>query len=260
MKNVFLAFVLVHAASIYAQDSSSIDPNKFFGSHKGAMVIFNQSTGKYLRINEKRSKERFLPASTFKILNSLIGLETGVITDENYVIKWDGIKRPVEEWNRDHTLATAIKYSVVPYYQELARRVGRQKYREYLNKIHYGNGKLGKQIDAFWLDNSLKISAEEQVEFLKTFYNYKLPFSKRSIDLVKQIIPVEKVNGSVMKFKTGVGTKEDETYIGWIVGYFEEEKNVYFYAFNIDAKTIDEVKKLRDIIFREILKQLKLIQ
>ena len=109
------------------------------------------------------------------------------------------------------------------------------------------------------LDNSLKISAEEQIAFLKRFYDYKLPFSKRSVDIVKKIMPEEKYKKSVMKFKTGTGNKEDGTWIAWLVGYVEKKGNVYFFAFNIEAATFEKVDRLRNKISREVLKQSKIL-
>ena len=260
MKTRLLIVIMVCAVVVFPQEKDSSLIATYFKGHSGAMVVYNKNTGQYFRYNEKRCAQRFLPASTFKIPNSLIGLETGVIQDENYVIKWDGVERTVKEWNRDHTLATAIKYSVVPYYQELAKRVGRDRYNEFLQIINYGNNTIGDRVDYFWLDNSLKISADEQVEFLKNFYEYKLPFSKCSVDIVKKIIPEEKYANSILKFKTGGGEKEDGTYIGWLVGYVEKKDNIYFYAFNAEGKTFEEAAELRNNAAREILKYLKIIE
>jgi beta-lactamase class D len=238
----------------------SVKVSQMFGANKGTMVVYNNATREYYKFNSKRSAERFVPASTFKIPNSLIGLETGIITDENFVIKWDGIERDNKEWNRDHSLATAIKYSVVPYYQELARRVGRNKYEKIFSTFDYGNKKIGERIDYFWLDNSLKISADEQILFLKNFYEDKLPFSLRNIEIVKKIMSQEKYEQSVLKYKTGTGMKEDKTWIGWLVGYVIHKNNVFFYAFNVDGKTYDEAKNVRDTLPRVILKDFGFIR
>ena len=263
-KNVFLFVLMIIVIGVsqdlFAQSAEQKSIKSFFKGHKGAFELFDKQTEKYFRYNEKRCAERFLPASTFKIPNSLIGLETKVIEDENFVIKWDGVERWNKEWNRDHSLSSALKYSVVPYYQELARRVGRDQYKKWLEAISYGNRVIGERADTFWLDNSLKISADEQIAFLKRFYDYELPFSKRSIDIVKKIMSEEKYEHSLLKYKTGTGTKEDGTFIGWLVGYVEKEKNVYLFAFNIEAKTFEEVQKLRDEQSREILKTLKVLE
>lgn len=184
--NLVLIFVLFTTVS--AQKTKVIDLKSYYDNHAGCFILYDNQTHEYYKYNESRCAERFLPASTFKIPNSLIGLETGVITDENFVIKWDSTKRSIKEWNQDQTLSTAMKYSVVPYYQEFARRVGKDTMQNYLDRFNYGNKIIGEQIDRFWLDNSLKISADEQIEFLKKFYGYQLPVSKRSIDIVKNII------------------------------------------------------------------------
>jgi beta-lactamase class D len=260
MKTRFVIVSLLLFVSLKAQDADTSIVAKYFNNHKGAIVVLNNTTGKYYRYNAKRCAQRFLPASTFKILNSLIGLETGVIKDENFVIKWDGVERDNKEWNRDHTLASAIKFSVVPYYQEHARRVGKNKYNKILPKVNYGNNKVGKAIDRFWLDNSLKISADEQVEFLKKFYEYKLPFSKRSVDIVRKIMPEEKYPNSVMKFKTGTGIKDDKNWIGWLVGYIEKGSDVYFFAFNVEGKEFHDVSALRNEASRGILELLRVIE
>ncbi|MCX6169544.1 MAG: class D beta-lactamase [Ignavibacteriales bacterium] len=263
MKKRIIAIITLLIVTITAaqnQKNDSLTVAKIFEGHSGAFVMLDMQKEKYFRFNAQRCSERFLPASTFKIPNSLIGLETGIITDENFIIKWDGIKRWNEEWNKDHSLATAIKYSVVPYYQELARRVGREKLNKYLKAISYGNHTIGKKVDMFWLDNSLKISADEQISFLKRLYEYNLPFSKRSIDIVKKIMPEELYSNSRLKFKTGTGTKENGTWIGWLVGYVEKKGNVYLFAFNIEAKTYEETRDLRDGLSRKILTQLKIIE
>jgi beta-lactamase class D len=239
-------------------DSAAI--SKMLNGRPGAFVLFDRNARGYYRFNRARCAERYLPASTFKIPNSLIGLESGVITDENYFIKWDGIKRWNADWNRDHTMASAIKYSVVPYYQELARRTGRKTYEKYFKFFNYGNNKIGNKVDEFWLDNSLRISAEEQVLFLKQFYEYKLLFSRRNIDIVKKILPEEKYSGAILKYKTGTGTTADGKFIGWLVGYVEKEGNVFFFAFNVEAMTFEEARGTRDFASRGILKYLKIIE
>ncbi|MBS3946080.1 MAG: class D beta-lactamase [Melioribacter sp.] len=248
---LFLLFCLV----LNAQENKDL-----LEGHLGTLVIYDVNKNEYITINPERAALRFTPASTFKIPNSLIGLETGVIRDENFIINWDGIKRWNDDWNKDHTLSSAIKFSVVPYYQELARRVGRDRMQKYLNSLNYGNKVIGDNVDSFWLDNSLQISADEQVEFMKKFFEYKLPFSKRTIDIVKNIMSEEKYSKSVLKYKTGTGKKTTGEFIGWLVGYIRKENNVYLFAFNVDSETFDEVVKIRAELSRKILKQLKIIE
>lgn len=258
MKKQLLIIFFINTI-IFGQVWDSVKVAKAFGKNTGTLVIYDKVKEKYYRFNQQRAAERFTPASTFKIPNSLFGLESGVITDENHVIKWDGVRRWRKEWNRDNTLESAIKYSCVPYYQELARRIGKERSAKYLTDIGYGNCRIGDKVDFYWLDNSLKISAEEQIAFLKRFYNYKLPFSVRTVELVKKILPEEKYANSIMKFKTGTGTTEDNKWIAWLVGYVEKEKNIFFFAFNIEGANFEKTAKLRDELPRKILKQMKII-
>ena len=265
MKNNFIMLIVFLITSALPSQTSdqrrdSLKVAALLKGYSGAFVMYDRQSKEYFRVNKARCAERFSPASTFKIPNSLIGLESGVIADENFTIKWDGIKRWNADWNKEHTLTTAIKYSVVPYYQELARRVGRDSFSGYLERIGYGNKTIGEEIDTFWLDNSLKISADEQIDFLKRFYECKLPFSERSINIVKKIFPEEKYPNSLLKFKTGAGTKEDGKWLGWIVGYVEKKSNVYLFALNIEAKTYGETRELRDNLSRKILTELKMIE
>jgi len=280
---MILLFILLFFADIHSQAADSAGLAEMLKTYNGVMVIYNQVNDKYIKFNSGRCDQRFMPASTFKIPNSLIGLETGVIADSNYVIKWNGKPGFIKEWDRDHTLKSAIYYSVVWYYQELARRVGRNKMQYWLNKINYGNNIIGDKVDYFWLDNSLKISANEQVEFLKKLYRGNLPFSKRSLDITKSILPEEDFKNAVLKYKTGTGKYEDSHYIAWLVGYVvkvqsakdkvqsakdkvqssktkdqsekdeREGSNVYFFAFNVDTKTFNEAVDLRTKIKNKML-------
>src|ERR1700740_3630965 len=76
---------------------------KYFDENKvnGCFPLMDNGTGKFTIYNLNRYRDSsYLPASTFKIVNSLIGLQTGKITNDSMVIKWDGIKRK-PEWDKD---------------------------------------------------------------------------------------------------------------------------------------------------------------
>jgi len=228
-----------------------------FQGFKGAFVLYDLKGNRYVRYNPERCAERFIPASTFKIMNSLIGLETGVIPDTNYVIKWNGAQYDVPAWNQDHTLKTAIQNSVVWYYQELARRVGEKKMQQYVDAAHYGNRDISGKIDTFWLEGGLRISAEEQVEFLERLYKGELPFSQRSMDIVKEILVLEKTETYQLSGKTG-SVQRITPYESWFVGYLETEGDVYFFAANIESFGSDgNGDKAREIA-RNILQDLGL--
>lgn len=215
-----------------------------FGRHfqklgvEGSIVIYDLKNDRLLQHNPQRNQTAFLPASTFKILNSLISLETGVISDELAILTWDGIKREIPEWNRDLNMREAMKLSAYAFYQVLARRVGYERMQEWVTKAEYGNQKIGseKDIDRFWLDGELRITPQEQIQFLRRFYNNELPFSERSLSIVKDIIIREQTPDYTLRAKTGwAGFGGSLTpQIGWYVGYLERDRNVYFFATNID--------------------------
>jgi beta-lactamase class D len=206
---------------------------KYFQGLTGAFVLYDLSGQRTIRYNPERCAARFLPASTFKIMNSLIGLETGVIPDEDYVIKWDGTQYDIPAWNQDHTLKTAIQNSVVWYYQELARRVGQERMQHYVDAAGYGNQDISGRIDTFWLEGGLRISAEEQVGFLKRLYENDLPFSQRSMDIVKDILVLEKTGSYQLSGKTG-SVQRVAPHVGWFVGYLEGGGKVYIFATNVE--------------------------
>lgn len=255
MKTVFLLLLFV-TISAQAQDVK-----KYFDEYdvKGSFMVYDMYSGKYYYYDSARCFTRFTPASTFKIPNSIIGLETGVIADENYIIKWDSTNSR-ETCNRDLTLKDAIKFSCVWYYKELARRVGTEKMQMMLNGFNYGNKDISGGVDKFWLEGSLKISQKEQIEFLKKLYNYELPVSKRSIDILKNIIMIDSTGSYIMRGKTGWGF-EDKKDIGWLVGWIEKSDNIYFYAINIETdKDNPRFAESRKAITEKILRDFGVIK
>ncbi|NTU56779.1 MAG: class D beta-lactamase [Anaerolineales bacterium] len=207
---------------------------KYFQGFTGCFVLYDQKADSYIRYNPEVCAKRLLPASTFKIINSLIGLETGVIPDENYLIKWDGQVRSLPVWNYDHTLKSAFRNSVVWYYQELARRVGKEKMQQYIDAAGYGNQDISGNIDSFWLDGAIRISADEQVELLKRLYSGDLPFSERSIKIVREMMILDTKEAYQLSGKTGAGQVGGIS-VGWFVGTLETNGNVYFFAANIQG-------------------------
>ncbi len=235
---LFMDLLWVGCNKSQASSEERQDLEKYFPKASGAFVLFDLNKNQYIRYNPERCAQRFLPASTFKIMNSLIGLETGVILDENYVIEWDGTHYQIPTWNQDHTLKTAIQNSVVWYYQELARRVGKERMQQYIDAAKYGNQDISGSIDTFWLEGRLRISADEQVEFLKRLYKDQLPFSKRTMQVVREILVVEKTASYQLSGKTG-SAQRVMPHIGWFVGYLETKGNVYFFATNYESTNPD---------------------
>lgn len=188
--------------------------------------------------DKDRSGEGMLPASTYKIPNSLIALETGVVSDpDKDVFKWDGVKREIEAWNRDHTMRSAIAASAVPVYQVIARRIGQERMQKYVDLFEYGNRNIGGGIDQFWLTGDLRIDPIQQIDFVDRLRRGVLPISKRSQDLVRDILPVTKVGESVIRAKSGLlGAEIGKPSLGWMVGWAEKGSEQTVFALNMDCR------------------------
>lgn len=194
----------------------------------GSFILYDETEDTYRFYNQEQADTAFTPASTFKICNSMIGLETGVIPDADYVIPWDSVPRnPV--WDQDHDLRLAFKNSAVWYYQELARRVGPEKMQDWLKQANYGNTDISGGIDLFWLSGGLRISPRQQIDFLRRFYQQELPFSQRTMEITKDIMLNIDTLGYRIYGKTGWGS-QGEREIGWYVGFLERDDNVYYFS------------------------------
>jgi beta-lactamase class D len=264
-KQFFLLFTIaVFSLTNCIQKQKSFireDFKKYYDQYQveGSFVLYDQKNDQFICYNQEQTRQPFIPASTFKICNSLIGLETGVISDENFIIPWDSVIRQVPAWNSDQDLKTAFKNSTVWYYQELARRVGGRQMKYWLEKANYGNADTTGRIDMFWLSGGLRISPIQQIDFLKRLHDNKLPFSQRSMDIVKNIMVAESTKDYVLRAKTG-WSEQDNKNIGWYVGYLETKDNVYYFANCIqtsNVNNIDFAKSRKEIVY-SILNDLKL--
>jgi len=238
---------LVTASVVHAADTGAGIPDFAFifqkASVQGTFVFLDVQTERTLRYNPERAQTRFLPASTYKIPNSLIALETGVASGPDFALKWNSTVAPRQSWwppvwEQDHSLGTALPNSVVWYYQELARRVGAERMQSYVDRFGYGNQNISGGIDRFWLTGGLRISADEQVDFLRRFYFGKLGVSDRTTDAVKELLVLEQTPHYRLSGKTGwveLGNPSAPQ-VGWFVGYLERDERVYFFALNIDIK------------------------
>lgn len=222
---------------------------------KGTFAMFDNAQGQFTIYDTAAYRKRVSPASTFKILNSLIGLETGKISDEKMIIKWDGVERDRKEINQDLTMEQAFKLSSVPYYQEVARRIGRDTMQQWIDSVYYGNQNTAGPIDSFWLNNAIKISADEQLGLVKRLYFEQLPFQKRSQQIVKKVMLQEDNSLYKLSYKTGWGFDEKGENIGWIVGWEEENRHPYFFVLMIETPDpIFDMRTKRMSLLKDILK------
>lgn len=198
---------------------------------------------------------RTLPASTFKVPHALIALDTGVVTGTT-VMKWDGTKRDFPAWNRDHSLESAMRSSVVWFFQRAAAQIGRERELQHLRAFKYGSQTFAREVDQFWLNGDLLISPREQVEFLRRMFSYALPVEKRHVDTVKAAMtmpagkllnasgehafPLAWPAGTIARLKTGNGTVKGER-ASWVVGEIESNGRSYVFASRVrsSSRTLD---------------------
>lgn len=209
----------------------TLDLSRFFPSFASALVVVDGDTGEITRHNPELARRRFSPCSTFKIPNSLIGLETGVIPGPDFVMPWDGTRYEIAAWNRDHDLRSALPNSVVWYYRELARRVGLARMTQYVERFSYGNQDLSGGVDRFWLGSSLRLSPEEQAGFLRRFEAGELAVSARSLAIVKELLLQPWAEGVAYRGKTGsCRDTEAAPDHGWWVGAVESGGHHHVFA------------------------------
>jgi beta-lactamase class D len=256
------------------------DWGKYFEDNgiKNACFILRDNNHEAIHYyNKERSLKRFTPASTFKIFNSLVALETSLAPDEQFIIRWDSVKTSREACNKDLTMREAFRESCVNYYREIARRIGKAQMQHYLDTVKYGNMQMGNAVDSFWLNNTMQISADEQVGFVKRLYFNELPFAERTQRIVRSMMLWEDQPGYKLYYKTGQG-EVDGKYIYWIVGFSERIEKVkepkesmnksnermypYFFAENFELPVSDTSKdwaKVRLDILHQLLKEVNAI-
>ncbi len=221
-----------------------------------AFVLHNCFSDKTISADTLRGAKRLAPCSTFKIYNTLIGLELGLIggPDEPWYT-WDGIQRDYEAWNRDLALREAFRVSAVPAYRELARQIGSARMQTYIDKIGYGTRNISSGVDTFWLPRegraSITISADGQVALLDKLLAGKLPFSEKNVSILRDVMKVEETPKGTLYGKTGSGMDaEGQWNLGWFVGFVESGGEVYVFACNITGEENPSGKVAREVVKR----------
>jgi len=217
-----------------------------FKDNEGTFVLYQKGKGILKTINPELAQTRFSPCSTFKVPHAVFGLESTYITGKDFTLKYNSILNPAKDfwptnWPQDHNLDSALKNSVVWYFQKVARNIGHEKMKKYIQQSNFGNKNISGGIDKFWLSSSLKISAIEQVQIWSNLFDYKLNFKKNNINLVKQLITYEKTPHYTLSAKTGACKQSNNKLSAWWLGSVEQDSKVYYFATLIFG---DDYKKL----------------
>jgi beta-lactamase class D len=219
----------------------------------GTIALFDSEEGAPVCSDVKRCQTAVTPASTFKIPHSLIALEAGVVDGPDTVLPWDKQSYWNESWNQDLSFRDAFRFSCLPCYQAIARKVGEAAEHSWLSKLGYGNRSIGGGVDKFWMDGGLLISPLEQLDFLRRFDGDQLPVSARSADIVRDMMTLDVTETYVLRAKTGTtGTPEDARMLAWLVGWLEQGERRVFFATLLDghAPGVDPMQVRRPLTER----------
>jgi beta-lactamase class D len=239
-----------------ARDSADFPPGT-----SGSFVSLDLRSGEHFRVNAAGCATRHSPYSTFKIPSSLIGLETGVVADPDERWPWDAARYPppspapegdyLRAWQQDQSLRTALPRSIVWYFREVANRVGEPRMKQWLATLGYGNQDVSGGLDRFWLGSSLRISPDEQAEFLAKLQRERFPVTRRNLDLVRELLTQETGPGFRLIAKTGSSPDGE----GWLVGWVETPGGGCTFALHLAAPSYEEMARVRPGLAREFLRR-----
>jgi beta-lactamase class D len=241
MRFVSLLLLLLSYAGAFAQRITERDFQAYFDEYnlRGSFLLLDAGTQEYTAYNLKRCRQGFLPASTFKIPNTIIGLETGELRDTSDICRWDGRLRSFPAWNEDMPWARALRVSSVPCYQQLARRIGAARYQKILPKLKFGRMVVtAATVDSFWLTGLSRITQFEQIGFLRRLQRQQLPVAARSQDITKALLVLARGPGWTLRGKTGWSQEQGQNN-GWFVGWVEERGHTYFFALNVETPIVE---------------------
>ncbi|HHO2078872.1 TPA: beta-lactam sensor/signal transducer BlaR1 [Staphylococcus aureus] len=234
-------------------DYQILDESKNFGSNSGSFVMYSMKKDKYYIYNEKESRKRYSPNSTYKIYLALFGLDRHIISDKNSRMSWNHNHYPFDSWNKDQDLNTAIQNSVNWYFERISNQISKNYTSDQLKQLNYGNKNLGSY-KAYWLEDSLKISNLEQVIVLKNMMEQNNHFSKNEKKQLSSSLLIRKNENYELYGKTGTGIVNGKYNNGWFVGYVITNHDKYYFSTHLsDEKASGENAKL---INEKILKEM----
>jgi len=226
---------------------------------RGTILILDEVENKFYSNDFDWARAGQLPASTFKIPNSIIALEAGVVESDSTVLIWDGEPRRMSSWEENMTLRQAFLRSCLPCYRKIAKQVGLERMKALVDKLDYGNLKFDSaSLDSFWVEGESRITPFEQIDFLERLANSELPISERTEELIKKIMILDEGENYTLRAKTGWSIVNNQNN-GWFVGYLTYQDRRYFFAANVEPGEgfdIDDFAKIRGKVTMKTLEVL----
>jgi beta-lactamase class D len=244
-----------------AREATRSSPAEDVPGASSCFLLRELGVGEVMREPAVGCATRVTPASTFKIPHALAALDAGVLAGPDASFPYEGATVPFESWRRDHTLATAMRYSVVWYFQRVARLLGREREQEYLDRLDYGNRDASSGLDSFWLGGSLLVSPDEQERFLVRLYQDALPVGKGAMQIVRSILvqpPGVIVNasgehsfaapwpeGTVVSAKTGSSDDDPKASVRWLVGHVAYRSRSWVFVSSVVGPQVEPLAAVR---------------
>ena len=270
MKNLILISLILFVASCDEADSDNkniheveknevvaLDMQLILNSAgvKGSILILTSET--FFSNDFDWARTGYLPASTFKIPNSIIALELGIMENDSTMIYWDGKPKYQKRWEQDLSFKDAFHASCVPCYQEIARKIGAKQMKKFTASFNYGELVFDStNLDMFWLEGDSKISQFQQIDFLKTFNEEQLSISNRTQEIMDRLMIIEQNSNYTLRGKSGWSVQND-TDNCWFVGYIETENDTHYFATNFTPGSETDLKNIPTIRKTIILKALE---
>ena len=234
-------------------DYQILDESKNFGSNSGSFVMYSMKKDKYYIYNEKESRKRYSPDSTYKIYLALFGLDRHIISDKNSRMSWNHNHYPFDSWNKDQDLNTAIQNSVNWYFERISNQLSKNYTSDQLKQLNYGNKNLGSY-KSYWMEDSLKISNLEQVIVFKNMMEQNNHFSKKAKNQLSSSLLIKKNEKYELYGKTGTGIVNGKYNNGWFVGYVITNHDKYYFATHLSDG--NPSGKNAELISEKILKEM----
>jgi len=253
MRFIVLLIGIALAGSAVAQGQLALPPtiNEITSEYDACVIVHHLQTNITIRNDTARCSHRVTPTSTFEVPLALIGLETGVIENERSVLTWEGSQYIAQGWDAEHSLASALHHSVVPYFQELAARVGQDDMQDNLDALDYGDRRIGVRYERFWLEHGLKVSPSEQVEFYTALYTDELPVAAEHQALVRSLLIEDYRPGRVLSGKMGSRWDGEHYSQGWYVGHLQSGADEYVFTIHIQRG-----RNPRGVVARALMTQI----
>ncbi len=194
----------------------------------GGVYVFHPKDNAWNVSDSVQLHQSFMPASTFKVVLSMLALELGIVKDEKQVLAWNKVPSNRPEWDKNQNLTEALQLSTNWFYDSVAKEIGHDRMKLWLNKLGYPCNSIDDK-NRFWVEEGFEITPQEQIEFFKKIHDNALPLEARTLDITKSIMQRYDTLGVKIFAKTGWGETPREN-IGWYVGWVEKGDEINYFA------------------------------